>query len=152
MGRNADVSDETFLLSFQKTFVHACPIAGSVALRDHMQLIDVNIVGSQVLQRRLQILPEAFRCLCGGLGRDIYLVAHAVKGFADLHFTVRICSRGVKKPHAAFIRFPQELHSHFCRVALDGKTSECVLRHNDLSASQSDFFHVDPLLCMTGSG
>lgn len=49
MGGDADMTNLALLFGFQHTLVHAGTVAGTVALVDTVELVDVQIVGFQEL-------------------------------------------------------------------------------------------------------
>ena len=144
VGGGADVADLALGLGFQKTFIHAGPVAGPVALLHIVELIDVDIVCLEESQGGLQILPENFRGLCVGLGSDddLFPVDKAcAEGLSQLLFAVGIAPCSVKKAHASAVGFAQDLHCFLLGNTLDGKGTEAVLRNNNACFSQFDLFH-----------
>ena len=106
--------NQPLLLRCKHALIHARAVPWLVALRQVVELIDIDIVRLQESQRSLQILPESLRGLGMGLGGDIDLfpVEPTVsKGSPQFLLAVRIGSGGVKIPHAALIGPPQKLHS-----------------------------------------
>ena len=112
----------------------------------------------QHLKRSFEIFPEFFRSLSLGLGRDINLIAHAGKGFAELFLAVCIGSCSVKIAHAAIIGAAKDRNSFRHGDPLDRESTEGILRNGDTGASKRDHFHnntscnVPGLLLLIRSG
>ena len=136
-----NMADLSLLFGFQHTLVHTGPIAGPPALGHHMELVYVDIICAQHLQRSVEIFPELLRCLSLGLGRDIDLIPHTGKSLAELLLAVCIGSCGVEIAHAALIGAAKDLYSIRHGDPLDRKRAEGVLRDGDTGASKRDFSH-----------
>ena len=70
---DTDVSDHPLFPGLQRCFVQAGAVTGLGAEGWVVELVDVHIVGAQIVQGGVQVLPELLRVLGGGLGGDITL-------------------------------------------------------------------------------
>ena len=134
VGGGADVADHPLCFGLQQTFVHASPVTGLIALLHVVQLVDIDIVCLQKPQGGLQVLPEGFRGLGMGLGRDDELFSFdkaRAKGLSQLLLTVAVGPCGVKKAHASAVGFAQEPDCLLLGNALDRKGAETVLGNYD---------------------
>lgn len=107
-----------------------------------MELVDIDVVRSQIPQGSMQILPESFRVDRSGLGRYIDLIPHAIESFAQLLLTVRVEPRRIEKGHAMSICLVQKLYSLLSGDSLDGQGSKGVLLHRDPGTAQCHFYHL----------
>ena len=111
MGRAAYMADLSLRLCLEHALVHAGPVAFFPALSHLVELVDVDIVGAQVSEGCIQILPESLRRFCSGLGGDKDPVpGNFLQGFAQLFFAVGIGSCGIKVADAALKGSAQELY------------------------------------------
>ena len=141
------MADLSLGFRFQHGLVHARTVSRTIALGQVVELIDIDIVRLQKLQRGLQILPETLGGLSVGLGGDVHFLSlqpAVAEGSAQLLLAVRISSGGIEIAHAAFIGPPQELYCFLLRDALNGQRAESILRDHDPGGSQGDAFHVLP--------
>ena len=109
-----------------------------------MELVDVHIVGAQIVQGGVQVLPELLRVLGGGLGGDVDLGANAVKGFAQLHLAVGVSAGGIKEADARLVSLAGQKDRVFLGNALDGQGTKAVFVHGDAGAPQCDHIHREP--------
>ena len=107
MRRCADMTNLALLFRLEQAFVQAGAVTWVVALLDVMQLVDVDVIGSQVRKRRLEVFPQRLGCRRHGLGGDEHLVAHLAEGGTQLRLAVAVGTRGVEIPHTAIVCLPQ---------------------------------------------
>ena len=113
-----------------------------------MELIDVDIVRTEIIQGGLKIPPEILRRPGCGLGRDIDLIPGDVrKSFAHFFFAVGISPCGVKITDASLIGHAKELYGFFPGDPLDGQGAESVLGNGNTGTAKCDLFHAVPLSC-----
>ena len=141
---DADVSDHPLSLGLQCGFVQAGAVTGLGAEGRVVELVDVHIVGAQIVQGGMQVLPELLRVLGGGLGGDVDLGADAVKGFAQLHLAVGVGAGGIKEADARLVSLAGQKDRILLGNALDGQGTKAVFVHGDAGAPQCDHIHREP--------
>ena len=126
-------------LRLQHTFVHSRAVARTVALRNTVELIEVDAVGFEQTQGGVQVLPKGFRRAGFRLGGKVDAVPMSAEGKPELFLAVGIGAGGIKKAHTAVARLMQQAHGGFFVYALNGQRAEGVLRYGDISAECHDF-------------
>ena len=149
---DADVPHHTLRFCFQYGLVQAGAVAGLGAEGRIVELVQIDVVRPQIVQRGVQVLPELLRVLGGGLGSDVDLRADAVEGLPQLHLAVGIGPGSVEEADASPIRLPGQMHRIFLRNALDGQRTKAVFVHRDAGAAQSNHIHGINLTDNYGSG
>ena len=135
---DADVPDQTLGLRFQRGIVQAGGVSGPGAEGRVVELVDVNVVGAQVFQGGMQILPEI---LCGfrrRLGGDVDIAADAVERLAQLDLAVGVGAGGIKEADARLVSLAGQMDGVLLGDALDGQGTKAVLVHRDAGAAQRD--------------
>jgi hypothetical protein len=106
-----------------------------------VELVDVDMVGFQVGEGGMQVLPEFFRGLGHGLGTEGEPVPLAREGGAQLFLAVRVGPGGVEEGHAPLQGQVQDADGGVHVHPLDGQSPEAVLGGGDAGLSQGDGFH-----------
>ena len=106
-----------------------------------MELVDVDVVGTQHVKTGFQVLPHSLGGLSGGLGSDYHLVPDAGEGVAQLLLAVGVGSGGVEVVHAPVHRFLEEIGGLLLCHPLDGQTAKAVFLNGDSGGAQLDFCH-----------
>ncbi len=78
-----------------------------------MELIQVDVIGAQVPEGGVQVLPEILCVLGGGLGSNIDLAADALEGLAQLHLAVGVGAGGVEEADAGLVGLAGQMHRVF---------------------------------------
>ena len=138
------MSDFALLFSLKHGLIHTCSVVRFITLCCTVELINIKIIRTKIFKSCIKMLPENLGRFGLSFGSDIDLITHTVERFAQLLFTVRICSRGIKESHSAFIRFSKKFNRR-CHVhTLNGQSTESVLRSYYTCFPQYNIFHKHP--------
>ena len=148
----ADVPHHALCLGLQHGLVQPGAVTGLGAEGRIVELVQIDVVRPQVVQRGVQVLPELLRVLRRRLGGDVDLRADAVEGLPQLHLAVGIGPGGVEEADARPVSFPGQMHCILLRNALDGQRAKAVFVHRDAGAAQSNHIHSISLTDNHGSG
>ena len=100
MVRDADVPDHALGFGLLHGLVQAAAVTGLRAEGRVVELIQVDVIGAQVGQGSVQVLPEVLCILRRRLGGDVHLRADAVKRLAQLDLAVGVGAGSIKKADA----------------------------------------------------
>ena len=128
------------------SLVHSAAVARAVADIRLMKLIDINAVGAELCQRRIELTAQLIRGLCAALSRYVHTAAHVVQRLSDLFLAVAVGPGRVEEAHAALIGAAQNRHSCVHVHALYRKRAEGVLGNGNAGSAQCNIFHRDPPL------
>lgn len=145
---DADVPDQALGLRFQCGIVQAGGVSWPGAEGRVVELVDVNVVGAQVFQGGMQVLPES---LCGfrrRLGGNVDIAADAVERLAQLDLAVGVGAGGIKEADARLVSLAGQMDGVLLGNALDGQGTKAVLVHRDAGAAQRDhILHIKTSSC-----
>ena len=131
------------------SLVHSAAVARSVADIRLMELIDINAVGAELCQRRIELTAQLIRGLCAALSRYVHTAAHIVQRLSDLFLAVAVRTRGIEESHTALICPANKSDRDLPTVALYRQRTECVLRNLYPCLSENNRFHTLFLSHMT---
>ena len=100
-----------------------------------MELVDVDMIGAQVFQTDLQVLPQLRPRPGVGLGGDDHLVPDPLEGIAHLLLAVGVRAGSVEVVHPAVHRLAQQTGGLLFRDPLDRQTAKAVLLDLDPSGA-----------------
>ena len=141
MVRDADVPDHALGFGLLHGLVQAAAVTGLRAEGRVVELIQVDVIGAQIGQGSVQVLPEVLCILRRRLGGDVHLRADAVKGLAQLDLAVGVGAGGIKKADACLVSLAGQIDGIFLRDALDGQCAEAIFVHRDAGAAKGDHIH-----------
>ena len=131
MRGHADMGDLALFLRLEHALVHASAVAGLVALIDAVELVQVDMVGTQKPQRCFQILPKRLGGTRLGFSGDGNLIAHTLERKTDALLAVGVRARRVEERHAALERTAKQRHSVLFGNTLNRQRPERILRRDD---------------------
>ena len=126
---NADETHLALTLGHLHGIVQALLVARTRTIRWIVELVQIKIVGLEVLQRGVQVSPKI---LDGGgtrLGGDEHLAATVGEGCTDLLLAVGVEPRCVVEVDAVVVSLMEQVHGFFLADPLDGKGTKAVLVH-----------------------
>ena len=141
MVRDADVPDHALGFGLLHGLVQAAAVTGLRAEGRVVELIQVDVIGAQVGQGGVQVLPEVLCILRRRLGGDVHLRADAVKGLAQLDLAVGVGAGSIKKADARPVGLAGQIDRILLRDALDRQCAEAVFVHRDAGAAKGDHIH-----------
>ena len=109
--------------------VEAVFVAGTRAIARVMELVQIEIVSPEVLQRGVQVFPEILYGSSSRLGGNDNLLASVGEGGTDFLLAVGIEPRRVIEVDAVVVGLMQQIHGFFFTDSLDGQGTEAVLVH-----------------------
>ncbi len=142
MCSHADVQDLALTFCLFESFIYSCSVSRLIALSDHVQLIQINMVCLEHPERCIEMFAHFLSRFAACLGSDSYLVTPVRKSQSELLLTVGVCSCCIVICHSAVERFVQDLYSFILAYTLDRQRSECILRSLYPGLSEYQFFHL----------
>ena len=139
--RDADVSDLSGLLGFERRLIEACAVAWLYEIRVIVELIEVYVVRLEHFEAGLEVALELIRVFGLGFGGDHELAANMAESLSELCLTVGIASGCVEKVDAVVKSFLKQIYRLVGRYPLDGEAAEAVFADFDAGFAKCDSLH-----------